>query len=240
MKRTELNKIKSVVFRVVGVVVIMGHGSVGFAQTTKQPVDFVDNFIGVWDANTNCVLGPQLPNATINPGPHTAPGKVVYDMDCYIMDQPTHGFGQLHVSGTGWGKYGQVFLSPQVGLAVGETAHDSPKADESATPFEYGVTLARYGIKISVTPSAHSAIYKFTFPKTDSASTLLDVSHNTTDIASVMKRPNNGFVSGRVVFSNAQGTEQKGYGTCNGGFSRKVKRYCSLCEGRCRKQEANC
>lgn len=189
------------------------------AQKRLQPVDYVDNFIGVRDANTSCVLGPQLPNATINPSPHTAPGKVNYDMDCYIMGQPIRGFGQLHVSGTGWGKYGQVFLSPQVGLAVGEEAHDSPKADETATPFEYGVMLTRYGIKTTVTPAAHSAIYTFTFPKTDSASILLDVSHNITDIASVMKRPNNGFLKGEVAFTNAQGTELKGYGTYSGGFS---------------------
>jgi predicted alpha-1,2-mannosidase len=185
----------------------------------KQPVDYVDNFIGVRDANTSCVLGPQLPNASINPSPHTAPGRVNYDMDCYIMGQPVRGFGQLHVSGTGWGKYGQVFLSPQVGLAVGETDHDSPKADETAKPYEYGVSLTRYGIQAAVTPAAHSAIYRFTFPKTDSASILLDVSHNITDIASAMKRANNGFIKGEIAFSNQQGTELKGYGTYNGGFS---------------------
>lgn len=185
----------------------------------KQPVEYVDNFIGVRDQNTSCVLGPQLPNASINPSPHTAPGKVNYDMDCYIMGNPIRGFGQLHVSGTGWGKYGQVFISPQVGLAVGESEHDSPKAEETATPFEYGVTLVRYGIKTLVTPSAHSAIYKFAFPKTDSAHILLDVSHNITDIASAMKRPNNGFLNGEVAFTSAKGDELKGFGTYSGGFS---------------------
>ena len=146
-----------------------------FAQKSKKPVDYVDNFIGVRDKNTSCVLGPQLPQGCINPSPHTANGGIDYDMDCYIFGQPIRGFGQLHVSGTGWGKYGQVFLSPQVGLAVGENEHDSPKANESATPFEYGVTLSRYGIKTEMTPSVHSAIYRFTFPKTDSANIVLDV-----------------------------------------------------------------
>ena len=135
------------------------------------------------------------------------------------MGNPIRGFGQLHVSGTGWGKYGQVFLSPQVGLAVGETEHDSPKGEETATPFEYGVTLTRYGIKTVVTPSVHSAIYKFTFPKTDSAHILLDVSHNITDIATTMKRDNNGFINGEVKFTSAKGDELKGYGTYRGGFS---------------------
>ena len=192
---------------------------VSIAQSKKTPVDYVDNFIGVRDQNTSCVLGPQLPNASINPSPHTAPGNVNYDMDGYIYGQPIRGFAQLHVSGTGWGKYGQIFLSPQVGLAVGETEHDSPKEAESATPFQYAVTLSRYGIKTSVTPSVHSAIYKITFPKTDSANILLDVSHNIIDIASLMKQKVNGFLGGEVSFTNNTGTELKGYGTYRGGFS---------------------
>ncbi len=192
---------------------------VSFSQSKRQPVDYVDNFIGVRDANSSTVLGPQLPNASINPSPQTAPGKINWDMDGYIMGNPIRGFGQLHVSGTGWGKYGQVFLSPQVGLAVGETEHDSPKDNETATPFEYGVTLTRYGIKTAVTPSVHSAIYKFTFPKTDSAHILLDVSHNIIDIASVMKQGNNGFIDGEVKFTSEKSDEIKGYGTYRGGFS---------------------
>jgi putative alpha-1,2-mannosidase len=53
------------------------------AQQKKQPVDFVDNFIGVRDENTSCVLGPQLPNGTIIPSPHTALGKVMgYGLLC--------------------------------------------------------------------------------------------------------------------------------------------------------------
>lgn len=191
----------------------------GFAQKQKSLVDYVDNFIGVRDVNSSTVLGPQLPNASINPSPQTAPGKVNWDMDGYVMGNDIRGFGQLHVSGTGWGKYGQVFVSPQVGLAVGETEHDSPKADETATPFQYGVTLTRYGIRASVAPSVHSAIYKFTFPKTDSAHILLDVTHNITDIATTMKRDNNGFIDGEVKFTSAKGDELKGYGTYRGGFS---------------------
>ena len=35
--------------------------------------------------------------------------------------KPIRGFSQLHVSGPGWGQYAQMLLSPQVGLAVGES-----------------------------------------------------------------------------------------------------------------------
>jgi predicted alpha-1,2-mannosidase len=189
------------------------------AQKKKSPVDYVDNFIGVRDQNTSTILGPQLPNAPINPSPQTAPGKVNYDMDGYIMGNDIRGFGQLHVSGTGWGKYGQIFLSPQIGLAVAETAHDSPKKDEIAKPYEYGVTLTKYGIRTEFTPSQHSAIYKFTFPKSDSSHILIDVSHNILDIATAMQQGRSGFEAGEITFTNKEKTEIKGYGKYVGGFS---------------------
>lgn len=189
------------------------------AGIAQKPVDYVDNFIGVRDANSSCVLGPTLPQGSINPSPHTAPGNTKYDMDCYVMGQPIRGFGQLHVSGTGWGKYGTIFLSPQVGLATGETEHDSQKDNETAKPYEYGVTLTRYGISVAVTPAFHSAIYQFTFPATDSADILLDVTHSLNDIATGMKSNNNKFIDGKISFTNTQKTELTGFGNYIGGFS---------------------
>ena len=99
--------------------------SVSELADPKGPVALVDPFIGVRDEESNCVIGPQLPFGSINPSPQTPMGS----HDGYSPSQPIRGFGQLHATGTGWGKYGQVFVSPQVGLAVGETEHDSPKRD---------------------------------------------------------------------------------------------------------------
>ncbi|MFA6084327.1 GH92 family glycosyl hydrolase [Mucilaginibacter sp.] len=146
------------------------------AQSQKQPVDYVNNNIGVLDGMdaSNCVIGPQLPFGSINPSPQTKKGG----NDGYNPNEDIRGFGQIQMSGSGWGSNGQIFLSPQIGLAVGETEHDSPKANEKASPYEYGVTLSRYHIRTEVTTSWHSAIYKFTFPKSDSAHILLDLTHN--------------------------------------------------------------
>jgi predicted alpha-1,2-mannosidase len=146
------------------------------AQSPKQPVDYVNNFIGVVDGMdaSNCVIGPQLPFGSVSPSPQTKKGG----NDGYNPNEAIRGFGQLQVTGTGWGTNGQIFLSPQIGLAVGETEHDSPKSAEKASPYEYAVTLNRYGITAQLTPSYHSVIYRFTFPKSDSAHILLDLTHN--------------------------------------------------------------
>ncbi len=144
-------------------------------------VPFVDTKVGVIDdKGSNCVIGPQLPFASINPSPQTPEGE----HDGYAPGQPIRGFGQLHVSGTGWGKYGHFLVSPQIGLKVGETEHDSPAADEVTMPNYYKATLTRYGITAEVTPAEHAAIYRFTFPESDNASIAMDVTHSLTrDIA---------------------------------------------------------
>ncbi|MBC8083708.1 MAG: glycoside hydrolase family 92 protein, partial [Hymenobacter sp.] len=111
---------------------------------------------------------------------------------------------------------GQIFLSPQLGVAPGEEAHDSPKENERARAYEYSVKLSRYGITTSVTPARHAAIYQLVFPKSDSASILLDITHCLTrDIVPFV----GGTVSaGRVTFTNARHDEIRGYGTYQGGF----------------------
>ncbi|HEY3371141.1 MAG TPA: GH92 family glycosyl hydrolase [Prolixibacteraceae bacterium] len=181
------------------------------AQLVTNPVDFVDSRVGTTNDGSSCVIGPQLPFGSINPSPQTPNGE----NDGYDPGQPIRGFGQLHVSGTGYGKYGQIFLSPQVGLAVGETAHDSPKTNEIAFPYEYGVTLTRYNIRTEFTPSYHSAIYKFTFPETTDGHLLIDISHNIPmDLIPSM----NGKISQGKVSIDSINNTIKGYGKYTGGF----------------------
>jgi len=187
-------------------------GTVSGYSQTKQPVDYVDNRTGVLDEYSNCVIGPQLPFGSINPSPQTKNGND----DGYNPNEPIRGFGQLHVSGTGWGTNGQIFLSPQIGLAVGEIEHDSPKSNESAHPYEYKVTLNRYKIGVQFTPSLHSAIYKFNFPKSDSANILFDITHN---IPMDIKPIIGGTVSEGIITINTNDHKDiSGSGIYDGGF----------------------
>lgn len=185
-----------------------------FGQEDKMlTADYVDPFIGVLDPGSNCVIGPQLPFGSINPSPQTPNGA----HDGYSPVEPIRGFGQLHVSGTGWGKYGQFLISPQIGLTFGETMHDSPKGKESAKAYEYSVNLSRYNIQTDLTPAFHSAIYRFTFPKSDSASLIFDLSHHIAgDIAPELGGK---IYEGSINFTNTVGDKITGYGNYSGGFS---------------------
>lgn len=78
------------------------------ASAQERPVDFVDPRIGASGDDSNCEIGPQLPFGSINPGPQTPNSN----QNGYNPTQPIRGFGQLHVSGIGWGKYRPDFCLP--------------------------------------------------------------------------------------------------------------------------------
>ncbi len=181
----------------------------------ERPIDFVDPRIGASGDESNCAIGPELPFGSINPGPQTPNSN----QNGYNPNQPIRGFGQLHVSGIGWGKYGQIFVSPQVGLAVGEAEHDSPKADELVRPNQYAVTLSRYDIRAEIAPAMHAAMYRFTFPQTNDGNILIDITHNIPlDIVP--------FVGGKVsegeVSIDTASRQISGYGRYAGGFGAEA------------------
>ena len=178
------------------------------------PADRVDMFMGVY-GRSSCVIGPQLPHGSTNPSPQTPKGG----HDGYDPAQPIRGFGQLHVSGTGWGRYGQVFLSPQVGFDPSEGGHDSPKSDEKATPYYYGVTLDRYGIRTEITPTHHCAVYRMTFPGGDDQHILLDIAHNLTQ--HIVPFVGGRFQGGEIRY-DARESLLTGFGRYYGGFGSKL------------------
>ncbi len=180
------------------------------AAAEKTPADMVDLYMGV-RGNSNCVIGPQVPHGSVNPSPQTpAGGQNGYDEHDLIR-----GFGQLHVSGIGWSRYGQVFLSPQTRFSAKEDGHDSPKSAETASPYYYKVHLDRYGITAEMAPTHHAVAYRFTYPEHKQKTLLLDMRHSIPQhIVPIVKGTFNG---GEIDYDPATGT-LSGWGEYAGGF----------------------
>lgn len=152
--------------------IILATSAVSHAETS--PADMVEMFMGV-RGNSNCVIGPQVPHGSVNPSPQTPNGG----QNGYDENDLIRGFGQLHVSGIGWSRYGQIFLSPQTGFSARETGHDSSKSGEVAKPYYYKVHLDRYGIDAEMAPTRHAVAYRFTYPADRRDRTLLvDMRHS--------------------------------------------------------------
>lgn len=133
--------------------------------------DYVNTEIGVLDdRSSNCVIGPRLPYGSINPSPFTENGS----MDGYDPQSPIRGFAQMHVSGTGWSTYGHFLFSPQIGLDLAD--HDSPHSGDVSRAYYYKTVLDRYGITTEIAPAHYSAIYRMTFPASDSSVLSFDAS----------------------------------------------------------------
>lgn len=158
---------------------------VATACSVANYADCVDTSVGVVDnRGSNCVIGPMMPYGSINPSPQTFKG----DTDGYSPDQPIDGFGQLHVSGTGWSSYGHFLVQPMTGeLSVAPGTHASAHSDDITRPYLYATTLDDYGVRVEVAPARYSAAYRFTYPESASSSILFDASQSIArDIATYM------------------------------------------------------
>ena len=180
------------------------------------------------DNEGNTVIGPQRPNASINPGPDTEGGG----HSGYFSNHAIRGFSQIHASGTGWGKYGQFLISPQIGLDTGFEEHDSPAEDEVVTCCDYRVFLKRYGISCHITPSEHSALYSFVYPRSDNASILIDLAHSIPLLAGLVNTAS-GISASHLALDIKTDMPQVvimyGSGIYAGGFGRAHALYFYMC-----------
>lgn len=153
------------------------------------------------DNEGDTIPGPTRPNGSIHPSPETPnPSNAGYN-----AAEPISGFAQLHSQGSGGvTTYGTFLLSPQVGTAqFDEAAHLSPKVDEILAADAYSVRLARYDTRVEVTPAHYAAIYRLTYPNTDQAQLVFDVTRKVgglvaSDQADVKLFPAEGKVVGHV------------------------------------------
>ncbi|QBE61931.1 GH92 family glycosyl hydrolase [Pseudoduganella lutea] len=185
-----------------------------------DPLRHVDPRIGVVGDGAT-VIGPSLPFGSVHPAPDTARG----DNDGYRPDQPIRGFSQLHVSGTGWGQYGNFLISPQVGLNTVPGTYDSAKADERAEAHQYSVRLTRHGIGAELAPTRNAVIYRFRFPASDDAHIVFDaVQHIPGHINESMMAQYRTPVPARLELS-ADGRSLSGHARFPGGFGGPYQAY---------------
>jgi predicted alpha-1,2-mannosidase len=144
-------------------------------QTATPLTSYVDPFVGA-DAGGNTVPGAAVPFGFANPSPDTVPNPDPnhWDTSGYESDKEIVGFSQTHVSGTGGeGKYGNFRLTPQSGeVAPADLA--SPKADETAGPGYYAVTLTKPDVRAELTATRLVAVHRYTFNSPSRSHILID------------------------------------------------------------------
>lgn len=156
------------------------------AQEVEHLSDYINTSIGAIDnRGSNCVIGPRTPYSSISPSPQTTKGG----MDGYNHNEPIMGFGQMHVSGTGWSTYGHFLVSPQSGeLHTALSEHLSPHSNDVTKAYYYGTHLDKYNIDVQLAPAHHTAMYQFTFRNNEPGHILFDAAQAiASDIAKEMR-----------------------------------------------------
>lgn len=147
------------------------------AQAQKQPTDYVNTFIG-GAANGHTFPGATTPFGLIQTSPVTGGVGWEYCSEYVGTDKRIWGFSQTHLNGTGCMDLGDILIMPSTARENRQDYRsDFDKQSESARPGYYTVNLTQAGVKAELTATAHVALHRYTFSKTDSAAVLIDLQH---------------------------------------------------------------
>ncbi len=98
----------------------------------------------------------------------------------HYSDSVIYGFSHTHLSGTGCSDYGDVLIMPMVGEpSIDNKVYSSrfSHLKEKASPGFYQVTLDDDNIKAELSATLRTGFHRYTFPKTDKASIIVDLKH---------------------------------------------------------------
>ncbi|MCR5414256.1 MAG: GH92 family glycosyl hydrolase [Kiritimatiellae bacterium] len=135
-----------------------------------QLAGHVDPFIGT-AASGHTFPGACVPFGLVQASPDTGHGDWDHCSGYSSGDACVWGFSQTHLSGTGCSDLGDLLIQPFAADRPSDLLEElsgclaipSPKADESASPGYYAVTLSAFSVRAEVAASGRSAIYRFKY-----------------------------------------------------------------------------
>lgn len=159
------------------------------------PADYVNPLIGTDDmghmfpgAASPFGLVQLSPETEVEPYSHGRgynPKAYRYCAGYQYTDSTIVGFAHTHFNGTGHSDLGDFLIMPTVGpvqMEMGTAAHPETgyrsrfsHERESAAPGDYRVRLDDYAIDAELTALPHVGLHRYTFPATDQAHLILDL-----------------------------------------------------------------
>jgi predicted alpha-1,2-mannosidase len=165
-----------------------------FSQNTKTPADYVNPFIGTKDMGHTfpgvtvpfgmVQLSPETDTVLFTYGKGYNPEVYRYCSGYQYDDKTIVGFSHTHFNGTGHSDLGDFLIMPTVGnLQLNPGTKDNPESgyrsvyshqNEEASPGYYKVMLDN-NILTELTTTERVGYHKYTFPKSDSAHIIFDL-----------------------------------------------------------------
>ncbi|HEY2960827.1 MAG TPA: GH92 family glycosyl hydrolase [Pyrinomonadaceae bacterium] len=147
---------------------------------------YVDPFIGT-GGHGHTFPGATRPFGMVQLSPDTRLTGWDGCSGYHYSDSIIYGFSHTHLSGTGISDYGDILLMPTVGEvflnALNNSSIDKGYAsrfqhrNEKAAPGYYSVRLDDDDILVELTATERAGMHRYTFPATDQANIILDLTH---------------------------------------------------------------
>ncbi len=181
-----------------------------------DPVDYVDPLIGAGGIGFGIAAafpGPTVPFGQTRLGPDTSLSSgampILHCGGYYYEDTYIKGFSHIHLHGVGAAEFGNILFMPTLGIDEDETGWRGYRSaffhdDEVVEAGYYAVTLEDTGIRTELTATTHAAMQRHTFPASDEAVVLVDLSHTIDGVieaADVQLDPDGAEITGEV-FNN--------------------------------------
>ncbi|MEO8146810.1 MAG: GH92 family glycosyl hydrolase [Bacteroidia bacterium] len=173
-------------------------------QTSNAQQDFaskVNPFIGT-GGHGHTYPGASAPFGMVQLSPDTRLEGWDGCSGYHYSDSVIYGFSHTHLSGTGCSDYGDILLMPIVTenkFKIFDNKEYSSKfshANESASPGYYKVKLDKFNIIAELTCTQRTGFHKYTFPKTNKATIILDLKHRDEVLDSYLKIINDSTIMG--------------------------------------------
>jgi predicted alpha-1,2-mannosidase len=157
-----------------------------------DPVDLVDPLIGTDDMG-HTYPGATVPFGLVQLSPQTRlvpysfgegynPETYRYCSGYQYADSTITGFAHTHFNGTGHSDLGDLLMMPTIGeLDLEDYASQFSHERETAAPGSYRVHLDDYGIEAELTATERVGVHRYTFPASDEAHLILDLTANIYD-----------------------------------------------------------
>lgn len=169
-----------------GLVIVFLVCFVAACQLPSRNVDYVNPFLGT-SGHGHTFPGAATPFGMVQLSPDQYVNGWDWCSGYHNSDSIILGFSHLHLSGTGIGELGDVLLTPQVGaLKLTAATRENfqrgygsrfSHSDEVASAGYYRVYLLDHRVQAEVTASTRVGMHRYTFPKSDSASILVNLHH---------------------------------------------------------------
>lgn len=186
------------------------------ASEEKEPIDYVDCFIGT--SNSRWMLGPyaQMPFGMVQIGPDNQGNKWMGGYEYAINS--VSGFSHIHA----WTMGGLMMMPTTADLAISNPGPDAPykganagyhsrilKETEKAFPGYYEVELYDHKVKASMTASTRCSFQKYIYPKASESRVMIDL-HFPTEW-------DYGFTVEDAIINKISDREIEGYVKCRSG-----------------------